>query len=382
MPSVLAIFMNILYTNFHSAPTLGGHSIYILSLLSELATRHHLSVAVPSGCGLARMAATLPGVKIFAQEYPSRYFKQVQAARELRRLIREQHIDIIHVNGSADHRTVMQACLVMGSRRPRVVFTKHNDQRISPLGATLRARLCTDHVIGVCNYVGTMLRASPYARLPISIIANGVSGEHFQPWPLEQAQAARQALLGAHAADCRLLVGSNAGTNDYKGWMDMVEGLALLKEQADGVYVALAGAYPNAEQQQALKDMGWSDRVIFTGPLDDVRPFLAALDMGFVLSYRVETISFACREMMSMGLPVIVTDQGGLPENITPETDGWVVPRRHPQAVADVMRRVLQDPACLIPMGQAARKKSETEFSREAFARRTEHVYLNAMQAA
>ena len=377
----LAIFMNILYTNFHSAATLGGHSIYILSLLSELAARHNLSVAVPEGCGLARMAEKISGVKVFAQAYPSRFFKRLQAARQLRRVICEQQIDVIHVNGSADHRTVMQACRSLGRKRPRIIFTKHNDLPISPVGATLRARLCTDHVIGVCHYVGSMLQKSPYACRPISIIANGVCADHFQPWSPEHAQEARQALLGSHAADCRLLVGSNAGTNDYKGWMDMVQALALLKDQAPGVYVALAGAYPNAEQQQELQATGLAERVIFTGPLDDVRPFLAALDLGFVLSYRVETISFACREMMAMGLPVVVSDQGGLPENITPDRDGWIVPRRDPQAVAKVMSQVLQDPSCLKTMGQAAREKSKKEFTRETFARQTEQVYLSLVGA-
>src|SRR5690606_8658826 len=110
-----------------------------------------------------------------------------------------------------------------------------------------------------------------------------------------------------------------------------------------------------------------ADRVIFTGPLDDVRPFLAGLDLGFVLSYRVETISFACREMMAKGLPVIVSDQAGLPENITAGRDGWIVPRHDPQAVADVIRDVLQDPARLTPMGLAARQKSIREFDIQTF---------------
>ena len=373
--------MNILYTNFHAATTIGGHSVYILSLLRALAARHRLTVAVPAGSGLARMAREIPDVRLVAQEYPNRVFKRLRAAWRLRRIIREQQIDVIHVNGSADHRTVMQACLGMGHNRPRIVFTKHNDQPISPIGAALRARFCTDHVIGVCRHIEPMLRQSAYARRPIDIITNGVCSHHFQPWTDDKAQAARKSLLGPREADCRLLVGSNAGTNDYKGWMDMVQGLALLGAQGQHVYIALAGAYPNPEQMQALQATGLANRVIFTGPLDDVRPFLAGLDLGFVLSYRVETISFACREMMAMGLPVIVSDQAGLPENITAGRDGWIVPRHDPQAVADVIRGVLQDPARLGPMGLAARQKSIREFDIQTFARQTEQVYLSLATA-
>jgi L-malate glycosyltransferase len=58
------------------------------------------------------------------------------------------------------------------------------------------------------------------------------------------------------------------------------------------------------------------------------------------------------------------------------------VPRRDPQAVADVMRGVLQDPASLKAMGRAARRKSVEEFSVEAFSRQTEQVYLSLARVA
>ncbi|WP_459614805.1 glycosyltransferase [Bordetella sp. 2513F-2] len=374
--------MNLLYTNFHSAPGIGGHTVYIASLVRALCGRHAITVAVPQGSGLYRLAGAMPGVHVVAQDYPSKLGARFAAARRLRRVILERRIDVVHVNGSSDHRTVMLACLGLGARKPRIVFTKHNDIPISYAGAALRARLGTDHVIGVCRYVEGMLRASPYALRPISIIANGVDTERFSPWPSGQAQAARRALLGDRAGRCRLLVGSNAGTNSYKGWIDMVRALALLGERAEGVYVALAGADPDPAQLRELEATGLADRVVFAGPLDDVRPFLAALDLGFVLSYRVETISFACREMMAMGLPVIVSDQGGLPENITPGEDGWIVPRRRPDAVAGVLETVLRDTGRLPGMGAAARARSLAAFSLAGFASQTEQVYLGLARLA
>lgn len=368
--------MNILYTNYHGSTTIGGHTIYVMSLLRALAQRHRLTVAVPGGSSLYRLAGDVPGVHRVAQEYPSRLSKRLAAARSLRRVIVSQKIDVVHVNGSSDHRTVLLACTGMGKRRPRIVLTKHNDIPISYLGAAVRTRMGTDHVIGVCNFVERMLRESPYAARPLSTIANGVDTERYTPWPAERALAARNELLGDRAAKCKLLVGSNAGTNSYKGWMDMVRAVAQLGASADGVYIALAGAAPTEEQLREVRDLGLADRVVFAGMLDDVRPFLAALDVGFVLSYRVETISFACREMMSMGLPVIVSDQGGLPENIDEGVDGWVVSKCAPDAVARVLAGILADPRSIDRMSAAARAKSVEHFGLDNFARRTEQVYL------
>ncbi|WP_313625542.1 glycosyltransferase [Achromobacter sp.] len=369
--------MNILYTNYHGGTTIGGHTIYVVSLLRALAQHHRLTVAVPGGSSLYRLAGDVPGVHRVAQDYPSRLGKRLAAARSLKRVILSRQIDVIHVNGSSDHRTVLLACMGMGKRRPRIVLTKHNDIPISYLGAALRTRMGTDHVIGVCDFVERMLRASPYAARPLSTIPNGVDNKRYAPWPADRAQAARNDLLGDRAAKCKLLVGSNAGTNSYKGWMDMVRAVAQLGPEAAGVYIALAGAAPTEEQWREVQDLGLSDRVVFGGMLDDVRPFLAALDVGFVLSYRVETISFACREMMSMGLPVVVSDQGGLPENIDEGVDGWVVPKCAPDAVARVLDGILADPDCLTRMSAAARAKSVEHFGLDKFAQRTEQVYLS-----
>ena len=114
------------------------------------------------------------------------------------------------------------------------------------------------------------------------------------------------------------------------------------------------------------------DRVIFVGLLDDVRPFLAALDPGFVLSSRVETISFACREMMAMGLPVVVTDVAGLPENVEDGVDGWIVPACAPAAVSEVLREALREPEALaVAMRPRARARALAEFGLPRFVAQT-----------
>src|SRR5690606_42081307 len=104
-------------------------------------------------------------------------------------------------------------------------------------------------------------------------------------------------------------------------------------------------------------------------------PLIAAFDLGFVLSYRVETISFACREMMSMGKPVVVTRHAGLPENIDQGRDGWVVPVRDPDALSRLLQRILDGEFPLADMGRHAREKSEREFGLAPFVEGTAEVY-------
>jgi glycosyltransferase involved in cell wall biosynthesis len=123
-----------------------------------------------------------------------------------------------------------------------------------------------------------------------------------------------------------------------------------------------------------------SAQVSFPGVVDDVRSMLAACDVGFVLSYH-EALSFACREMMAMGLPVLVTQVGGLPENVCDDREGWVVPPRSPDSIKQVLLKILANPVQLSQMGSRARARAERDFNLNDFIRSTMAVYQSSLRA-
>lgn len=371
--------MKILYTNFHTSPGIGGHTSYISRLIAGLSPDHDIAVAVPAQSALHRLASAITGVQVHAQDYPSKLPQLPGAAAHLRAILRKGRYDIVHVNGTADHRLIMLALMGM-RRKPAIIFTKHNDHATDSIGSRLRARFGTDHSIAVCDFVAQRLADGPYHHRGVTTVHNGIDTAHFSMQNAPNVRHMRQSILG-DADDTRILLGSNAGTTDYKGWIDIIRALALLdRQQIERLHIALAG--PRAPQKllDEVQQLGMTQHISFVGDLEDVRSFVGTIDVGFVLSYRVETISFACREMMSMGKPVIVTRHAGLPENIDNERDGWVIPPRNPQALAALLREILQGRYDLAAMGQAARLKSEQRFGHEKFVSATEHVYRKTLQ--
>lgn len=367
--------MKLLYTNFHDGDG-GGHTTYLVALAKGLATRHEVHVAAPASSRLLREAQAIPGVHAVAQEFPNglkRLRARMRARRTLAALLRAHEFDIVHVNGSADHRLVLSALRGL-RRRPRIVLTKHNSKPMTGIGHAWRARTGTDQVIAVCDYTLRDLQQSPYRRCRLDTVHNGIDIARFVPWAADAAFVERERLLGGDSDT--LVLGSNAGTADYKGWMDLVEALALLApEERAQVQVLVAGKPPGESQHARIAELGLQDRVRFTGLLADTRPMIAAIDVGFVLSYDVETISFACREMMAMGKPVLLSDYAGLPENIEAGREGWLVPVRDVAAIARVLQEMLSQRERLPAMGVAARARAEAEFGLERFVDRTEAVY-------
>lgn len=378
--------MRILLTNFHETDG-GGHTSYVLSLARGLAVRHAVTVAAPPGSRLHREAAQVAGIEAVAQAFPhalDEWFARRRALRQLSAWFDAHPVDVVQVAGSADHRLVLAA---LRGRRPRplVVLARHNSKPLRGLGHWWRAR-ATDLVIAVSAWSRDELATTPYRRCRIALVPNGVDTERFTPWSAEDAMAARRSWFaddpGPGQPEAPLVLGSVAGTAAFKGWMDLVEALALLApDERAACRVLLCGRDPSARDRARIDALGLRDQVRFAGLLDDVRPAIAACDAGFVLSYAVETISIACREMMAMGKPVLVTRYAGLPENIVPGVDGWIVPPHDPAAIAAAVRAMLADRAGLAAMGKAARAHALAEFGIERFVAATEAAYRDALAA-
>lgn len=367
--------MKILYTNFHQGDG-GGHTTYVMSLVRMLRQKSQITVAAPRSSRLLAEAEALPGVESIALEFKGRPLQQWNALRQLRALLRKERFDVIHVNGSADHRLCMLATAGMGAKRPFIVYTQHTDRTANSLGVRMRAKWGTNRVICVCGHTFRRMKQSVFRDEDLRVVHNGVDTDQYQPASREDVVRARAALLPA-AMRNRFVIGSNAGTASYKNWMDMVSAVSLLPDHERGqVVILIAGKLPDDEQRQRVYELGMSDQVVFTGLLDDVGPFLASLDVGFVLSSRLETISFACREMMAAGKPVIVSKVGGLTENVTHGRNGWVVPPASVAGVLETVSTILHDRAILKWMGADARSTAMREFSLATFVGQTESVYM------
>jgi sugar transferase (PEP-CTERM/EpsH1 system associated) len=101
------------------------------------------------------------------------------------------------------------------------------------------------------------------------------------------------------------------------------------------------------------------------GEKDDIPEIMRGLDL-FVLPSLREGISNTILEAMASGLPVIATDVGGNPELVVEGETGTLVPPADPMALAETIRRYLNDNNLLVLHGKAGRQRAEARFSMEA----------------
>lgn len=118
--------------------------------------------------------------------------------------------------------------------------------------------------------------------------------------------------------------------------------------------------------QWAIRDMGMEDQIFLAGPLNqkDVAQALQNADVFFHPSI-TDGISNAVLEAMSLGLPVVACDVGGMREAVPSDDHGLLVPARHWKQMADRLEQLSKDRKLRERVGSAARTFVREKFSTE-----------------
>jgi glycosyltransferase involved in cell wall biosynthesis len=120
--------------------------------------------------------------------------------------------------------------------------------------------------------------------------------------------------------------------------------------------------------------LGVADRVAFLGHRDDVADVLAASDV-FAFPSFMEAFPNAVMEAMSLALPVVATNVGGIPELVSNRDNGRLVAAGDAAALAAALVEVIESPADAEAMGRAAAATVRERYSFERMTREFEGLY-------
>lgn len=150
-----------------------------------------------------------------------------------------------------------------------------------------------------------------------------------------------------------------------KGYDYALQAMKLLKDRDIPFQYTIVG---NGEHLQAIQFMitefGLEDRVQLKGGLssEEVRDALSKADI-FLQASVSEGFCNAVIEAQSMGLPVICTNAGGLPENIADNITGFIVPGWDARAIADKIEWCYYNSTALHEIGRNGAKRAHAKFN-------------------
>lgn len=146
-----------------------------------------------------------------------------------------------------------------------------------------------------------------------------------------------------------------------KGLREYASAAKLIKARWPEARVLLAGPEEHGAGGVPMGEVkSWEQQGILTylGSLSDVRPALADSSVYVLPSYR-EGTPRTVLEAMAMGRPIITSDAPGCRETVEPDVNGFLVPVRDPEALANAMGRFLEHPGLIDQMGRASLDRAQ-----------------------
>jgi glycosyltransferase involved in cell wall biosynthesis len=207
----------------------------------------------------------------------------------------------------------------------------------------------------------------------VSLIYNGVDTRPFAHVP--DRRTVREE-LGIPGQALLLLVVANL--IPYKGHVDLLEALAVVKDQLpSGWKLLCVGRDDGIGQELAIhaEGLGIAEHVVWTGPRDDVPALQRAADIGILCSHE-EGFSNAVLEGMAARLPMVVTDVGGNGEAVIDGETGVVVPARATAQMGRVIARLARDERTRDALGRAARRRIAQLFTLDRCVEQYEQLYI------
>jgi glycosyltransferase involved in cell wall biosynthesis len=314
----------------------------------------------------------------------------VAAGLKLRKLLAQNHYDVVHFHTARAHAL---APFAQGRTRALIV-TRRMDYAPNRLFAPWLYNRAVDGVVAISPAVADALVRSGVARDRIAIISSGVDCDHFRP-PSAQEREATRAELGL--APGEIAIGTLGMLVPRKGQRYLIEAMALLRgDAAEGgralasaVTAAQVGAAARVEDLRCciggggalanelaaqIRDRRLKDSTRLNGMIDDPRALLWALDI-FVLPSLQEGLGVAALEAMACGLPVIASATGGLAQAVADGVTGIHVPAGDARALANAIARLAAEPGLRAVMGAAGRLRVCENYGMETMARETLELY-------
>jgi glycosyltransferase involved in cell wall biosynthesis len=282
--------------------------------------------------------------------------------------VRAHGIEVVHAHAARDYH--LAALAVRLAPRARLVLTRH---ALFPLRRINRPLLrSAGRVIAVSRAVAESLRRNAVIdSSKITVVHNGIDTDRF-------------AAADGHSGGFPVVVGTVGHLAPIKGQDVFVRAAALISARRSRVHFVVIGEdkSPRMEYRRSLEslvaELGLSEIVDMPGWRNDMPAVLSTLTL-FVSAARSEPFGLAIVESMAAGLPVVATASEGALEIIEDGFSGKLVPVGDPEALAQAINDLLDDPLERSRLGHNALLAARQRYSLARMASDTERVYREVL---
>lgn len=292
------------------------------------------------------------------------------AAWRLSRVVRQFRPAIVHAH---DPHAVSMAATALSfgavSPSPPLVASRRVDFHLSGNSLSRWKYRQVTRFIAASGAIRDILVDDGIPAEMVTVVHDGIDVARVQRWPTSDMHAT---FWLPHGVPVVVNVGALVG---HKGQRHLLEAWPLVMRAVPDAHLVILGEGElRAPLERQVKDLHLERAVRLPGFRDDVISLMRSADL-FVMSSVTEGLGSTVLDAMALGLAVVGTRAGGIPEAVVHGETGLLVPPAEPKPLASAMVRLLKDPLLRAQYGHAGRTRVEQHFGVNKLVEGTLAVY-------
>ncbi len=279
------------------------------------------------------------------------------AAWKLSRLVRQWRPAIVHAH---DPHAVAMASLGLSfgapAPRPKIVASRRVDFHLQGNAFSQWKYRQVDGFIAASGAIRDILVHDGIPAGRIVVVHDGIDVEKIAH---RQAADLHAEYWLPHGVPVMVNVGALVAHKGQKFLIDAMP--AVLREVPDAHLVIFGEGELRGALERQIKHLSLEKHVLLPGFREDVLSLMKSADL-FVMSSITEGLGSAVLDAMAMGLAVVGTRAGGIPEAVVPGETGELVEPGEPKALAAAIVKLLKDAARRRAYGEAGRQRVARQF--------------------
>lgn len=171
------------------------------------------------------------------------------------------------------------------------------------------------------------------------------------------------------------LIGIIARLVPIKGHLYFLKAASIIaKKYPQAKFLIIGDGELKQSLEKLAQELEISSQTFFLGFRKDIDKIYADLDL-VVLSSLNEGSPVSIIEGMAAAKAIVSTNVGGVPDLIENNLTGILVPSKNPDALAEGIMSLLENPIKRKEMGILAREKSAAQFTKKKLIKNTENLY-------
>ena len=365
-------------------PTFGGSGVVATELGKALAKKGHQIhfITYSQPVRLGSFHENIYYHEVSVSNYPLFEYQpyETELASKLVDVVKYENLDLLHVHYAIPHASAafmaQQILKTQGITIPFITTLHGTD--ITLVGKDPSFEPVIRFCINASNAVTTVSQSLKNDTIKyfgiereIHVIPNFIDVQEnssmFSHQQLRQKYANKDEKIICHISNFR----------PVKRIEDVIKIFALIDQKIDAKLILVGDGPERYMAEKLSRELGLIDRVIFFGKVRDTNHILPIADL-FLLPSETESFGLAALEAMAVGVPVVSSNTGGIPEVNLHNYSGFLSEVGNIEQMAEFAIDLLSDTDKLNLFKEQAKKRAEV-FSLDAILPLYEKLYHEVM---